>query len=167
MLGCAHNCFPVAASSATTELLCANTYMTPSTTRGSKVFVPGPVWYVQATSSCLTFDLLICLRDEYCEESAPPRYWPQVSKDCSAANSSVPHIQRNIGSRKLCADLRIIIGYPPTSKFITSLLWLVRTGFLYCGAKANKTFPGIPDVTLYPEPMKTMPPAMVGPIEPI
>src|SRR5580658_10431402 len=92
--------------------------MTPSTTMGSKVYIPGPVWYVHAISSCLTFDLLICLRDEYCEESAPPRYWLQVAKDRSAADSGVPHTQR-IGSMKLSADLRIM-GYPPTAKFTTS-----------------------------------------------
>src|SRR5580692_7142131 len=125
MLGCAHNCFPVAASSATTELLCASTYRTPSTTTGLKVYVPGPVSYLQATSSCLTFDLLICLSDEYCEESAPPRYWLQVAKDRSAAGSSDPHTQRKITSLKPGADLRII-GEPPTAKFITRLLWLVR-----------------------------------------
>src|ERR1700733_2450571 len=106
MLGWAHNCFPVAASSATTELLCASTYRTPSTTTGLKVYVPGPVSKVQATSSCLTFDLLICLRDEYCEESAPPRYWLQVAKERSAADTSVP-TQRNIKSLKLGVILRI------------------------------------------------------------
>jgi len=37
----------------------------------------------------------------------------------------------------------------------------------YWAAKANRTFPGVPDATLYPEPMKTMPPAMVGPMEPV
>src|ERR1700677_1887782 len=108
MLGCAHNCFPVAASSAITELLCASTYMTPSTTTGLKVYVPGPVSYVHATSSCLTFDLLICLRDEYCEESAPPRYWLQVSKDRSAADTSALHSQMSIRSVKLRADLPIM-----------------------------------------------------------
>src|ERR1700721_2252431 len=119
MLGCAHNCFPVAASSATTELLCASTYRTPSTTTGLKVYVPGPVSYLQATSSCLTFDLLICLRDEYCEESAPPRYWPQVAKDLSAADTSAPQAQRNTASMKSGADLRIItvtlIGWSPSN----------------------------------------------------
>src|ERR1700684_2745691 len=98
--------------------------MTPLTTRGSKVYVPGPVLNVQATSSCLTFDLLICLRDEYCEESAPPRYWLQVAKDRSAADTSVPHTQRNIASMKFRAAVRII-GQPPTGKFITKLLRLV------------------------------------------
>src|SRR6266853_6279752 len=37
-----------------------------------------PVGYVQATSSWVTLDLLICLSEEYCEESAPPRYWRHV-----------------------------------------------------------------------------------------
>jgi hypothetical protein len=51
------------------------------------------------------------LSDEYCEESAPPRYWFQVAKDRSAADTRIPYTQRNIRSMKLGADFRII-GVP-------------------------------------------------------
>src|SRR5579863_8586068 len=89
--------------------------MTPSTTTGLKVYVPGPVSYVQATSSCFTFDLLICLRDEYCEESAPPRYSPQVAKDRSAAGSSaVKRSNANVGVFKIPP----IAGRRPTKHFL-------------------------------------------------
>src|SRR3984957_3216007 len=92
--------------------------MTPSTIRGLNVYVPGPASYIQATSSCLTFDLLICLRDEYCEESAPPRYWFQVSKDRSAAGTGAAHIDSNIESTKLGAADLCIIG-----EFTVSPAW--------------------------------------------
>src|SRR5579862_9472040 len=103
MLGWTQISLPVAPSRATTELFCARTYITPSTTMGSKTKVPGPVGYIQATASCLTFDLLICLSDEYCDESAPPRYWLQVEKDRSAAVARNP-VNRHSASAQICFD---------------------------------------------------------------
>jgi hypothetical protein len=82
------------------------------------MYVPGPVGYVQATSIRLTFDLLICFSDEYCEESEPPRYWFQVAKDRSAAEIGGPDADTKIASRKLGAELRVM-AYPPTGKSTT------------------------------------------------
>src|SRR5689334_17977137 len=64
--------------------------MTPSTTKGlNRYWRLSPVAYDQATASCFTFDLLIWLSEEYCEESAPPRYWFQVLKGRRSAAEAV------------------------------------------------------------------------------
>src|SRR5260370_33504519 len=85
--GCDQICFPVVASSATKAGPSPIAYMTPSPTsglNGNLLPRPGTRW-VQASSSLLTFVLLICLSDEYCIESmAPPKslhvaygcFWP-------------------------------------------------------------------------------------------
>jgi hypothetical protein len=63
---------------------------------------------------------LICFRDEYCEESAPPRYWLQVAKERSAADTGF-HINRRIGrSKSICAGLRIT-GTSSTGKCTTAV----------------------------------------------
>ncbi len=57
---------PVAASRATMELFLASTYITPSTTIGLKKYLLlSPVGKVQATSSLLTLERLICASPEY------------------------------------------------------------------------------------------------------
>src|SRR5579863_8954529 len=72
--------------------------MTPSLTMGSNTKAPRPAsGYVQATSSCFTLDLLICFSEEYCAESAPPRYSDQVAKDrSSAADTTAVHANNKI-----------------------------------------------------------------------
>jgi hypothetical protein len=69
---------PLNASSATTSLSRAVTYIVRSTTMGFNEKLRSPTGNVQATSSRFTFDLSICFSAEYCEESAPPLYVRQV-----------------------------------------------------------------------------------------
>src|SRR5262249_41630784 len=58
-----------------------------STITGLERGVP-PLSYFHAISNCLTLFLVICLRDEYCEESEPPKFESQVAKlGASAANT--------------------------------------------------------------------------------
>src|SRR5689334_14933838 len=89
---CVQSSFPVAASRATMDPD-FDTYIVLATTTGLNVSAPPPTAYVHATASCLTFDLLICFSEEYCEESCPPPYPIQVSNDLrSAANNVVETI---------------------------------------------------------------------------
>src|SRR5262245_11881662 len=97
--------FPVAASRATMDPA-FDTYIRLSTTIGLNVRAPPPIVYVQATASCLTFDLLICFKEEYCEESCPPPYPIHVSNDRrSAANRAVETIS--------IAKTHLRMGHPP------------------------------------------------------
>src|SRR5262245_39578683 len=84
-LRCVHTSLPVAASSATIERFAPSTYITLPATIGLKRTVPSPAGYVQATSSCFTFDLLICFSAEYCVEPGPPRYPVHVVNGLSSA----------------------------------------------------------------------------------
>src|SRR6478672_642503 len=102
--------FPVDASTATIDRFLASRYITPSTTIGLNRYVRmSPVGNVQATSSFATFDLLICLRAEYWDESEPPRYWRQVSNFglpfCWALTSAMP-----AGSRLATTNRRTRTG---------------------------------------------------------
>src|SRR5579885_634303 len=76
---CVQISWPVAASSATSDMFFASVYITLSTTIGLKRYVRvSPVEYVHATCSWPTFFLLIWSSEEYCDESELPRYWRHV-----------------------------------------------------------------------------------------
>src|SRR5882672_3652072 len=102
--GCFHISLPVAASSATICPIEA-TYIIPSTTIGLNRFV-APVGYLHATSSCLTLLLLICLSEEYCDDSPPPPDWCQVSNGRWTLASSIV-VPIKMKNRIMPIDLRI------------------------------------------------------------
>jgi hypothetical protein len=44
------------------------------------------------------------LSDEYCDESAPPKYWLQVENDFSAAGARTPPARSNREIFNVCMD---------------------------------------------------------------
>lgn len=123
----------------------------PSTTIGLNNRFPGPAVYVQATSSLLTLVLLTCLSEEYCEESAEPKYWRQVSNGrsapCASPASEIDNPTKTDPKTKACFNL-----YTSRIAILSLSLWeLLTHGFAWIGivslpsnGKAKSRLFGVP-----------------------